>query len=413
MEFTELTEQEFTKFAENHPQFSFFQTKEIAELRERKGWQKHYVGVKDGKKILAGAMMVSKVMRFGKKIFYSPRGPLIDYDDPEIVKFFFKNLKKYLKTRGAYVFRFDPYFELQDRDIDGNVVKDGENHEQAIKNLTSLKIKIDPHPEQLKWMFALDLKTTSGKRKSRDEIKKDFRPNTRNLINKTLKTGIKVRELKKEELGDFKAMCTATAERKGFTKDDKSLKYYQDMYDLFGKNVKFEVAELDLGDYEKRLSSQQKIAEKMLKEYEKDPEKNQGRIKEAKVTIESLQKQQEKAEKIRKEDGDKIQLSCGMFLLPGKKEIIYLISGNSEKYMFFDAQYLIQWEIINLAVKNRYDRYNFYGISGIFDKSHPTYGMYEFKKGFGGHVLELIGGFEMPVSGFYYFHKLLAKIRNR
>ena len=54
---------------------------------------------------------------------------------------------------------------------------------------------------------------------------------------------------------------------------------------------------------------------------------------------------------------------------------------------------------------------NFYGISGIFDPKDKNYGMYEFKRGFGGEVQELVGEFTYPVTWIYYVHHLLRKIR--
>ena len=43
------------------------------------------------------------------------------------------------------------------------------------------------------------------------------------------------------------------------------------------------------------------------------------------------------------------------------------------------------------------------GISGNFNKDHPLYGLYTFKRGFGGVVEELIGEFDLVISPFYYF----------
>ena len=40
-------------------------------------------------------------------------------------------------------------------------------------------------------------------------------------------------------------------------------------------------------------------------------------------------------------------------------------------------------------------KYNFYGITAIFDKNDPDYGVYEFKKGFNGQVEEYIDNFEI------------------
>ena len=99
-----------------------------------------------------------------------------------------------------------------------------------------------------------------------------------------------------------------------------------------------------------------------------------------------------------------------MFILT-KPEVIYLSSGNYDEFMNFNAQYLIQWEMIKYAVNNKYDRYNFYGISGNFDKNDKDYGIYEFKTGFNGYVEELIGEYAYPTSFVYYIMKLIHKIR--
>ena len=39
--------------------------------------------------------MRAKTMRFNKKIFYAPRGLLVDYSDEETLTFFVNNIKKY------------------------------------------------------------------------------------------------------------------------------------------------------------------------------------------------------------------------------------------------------------------------------------------------------------------------------
>ena len=68
-------------------------------------------------------------------------------------------------------------------------------------------------------------------------------------------------------------------------------------------------------------------------------------------------------------------------------------------------------ELIKISVEEGQDYYNFYGITGDFDESNPLNGLYTFKKGFGGHVEELIGDFYLPINWFYYFNKLVGKIR--
>ena len=65
--------------------------------------------------------------------------------------------------------------------------------------------------------------------------------------------------------------------------------------------------------------------------------------------------------------------------------------------------------MIKYGIENGYKIYNFYGISGNFDPNDDRYGIYAFKKGFNGTVVELIGEYDIPVNRIYYF---LYKIIN-
>ena len=44
--------------------------------------------------------------------------------------------------------------------------------------------------------------------------------------------------------------------------------------------------------------------------------------------------------------------------------------------------YLLQWEGIKYALSQEKDIYDFRGVSGVLDETHPQYGLYRFKKGF-------------------------------
>jgi alanine adding enzyme len=50
------------------------------------------------------------------------------------------------------------------------------------------------------------------------------------------------------------------------------------------------------------------------------------------------------------------------------------------------------------ALNNGYSRYNFYGTFGIQGQDETGHGGYEFKKGFGGEVVQLVGDFVAPVN---------------
>ena len=70
--------------------------------------------------------------------------------------------------------------------------------------------------------------------------------------------------------------------------------------------------------------------------------------------------------------------------------------------MNFQSAYTLHYAGIKYAIDNKYKRYNFYGITGDFRKENPLYGLYLFKKSFGGKVVELLGEYDLVVSPFYY-----------
>lgn len=353
MKFVTLQESEFTKFAKKSPYKSFMQTSEIAKLREKDGWTVYYFGVKEDDKLKAVTMAVAKPTFLGKSVYYLPGGPLIDLEDTKLTNFFFKKLKSYIKSHNGYVIHIDPYYELVERDRDGEIVKDGFNHEKALKNLQNLGFIPIKNSSQPKYLFVMDLN-----KKSPDEIFKDFKQNTRNLIHRAERKGVKIRELNREELKELKAITESTSHRRNF--QDRPLSYYENMYDLFHdkKEVKFLLAEVEI---DKKITP----------------------------------------------------LSTAMFMTYGD-EVVYLFSGSDEKYMHeYNAQYLIQWRMIKYASENGFKKYNFYGIQGLPDKNSKGYGIYRFKKGFGGHVVELVGSFELPINKpFYYLHHFLSRIKN-
>jgi len=353
MIFEPITPAEFTKFAAASPYKSFMQTPEIAEYRESNGWTPYFFAVKDAKgKILAATMLVAKPTFLGKSTFIAPGGPLLDIEDTKLTQFFFKHLGRYIKSHNGYVLHISPYYELTERDRDGQPLKNGFDHQKALKNLRSLGFQPLANPNQPQYHFAIDIDDRTP-----DQLLADFKRNTRGHIRKADKAGVTVRELKREELNILKQITESTAARRDFT--DKPLSYYEQMYDLFHKKgeVKFMVAEAN------------------------------GK-----------------------------PLSAAMFMLYGS-EVVYLFSGSDERYMKeYNAQYAIQWHMIKYAAEHKFKRYNFYGISGL-PKNGDLDGIYEFKKGFAsgphGHVIELIGSFDLPINKpFCHLHSLLSKLKH-
>ena len=407
MKFQEITEKEYQKFWENHPLKTFLSAPEISKLREKSGWITYFVGVKENKKIIAATMLLAHKRHFDKYEFYSPRGYLMDFKNKELLTFFTKELKQYIKDKKGYVLRIDPYVIYKQRDIDGNIVEGGEDNSDVVENLLKLGYRkiAEENMEQVGWMFSLDLEG-----KTIDQIYKEMKPNTRNTIRKAEKFGITVNEIAYDELDKFQSIMEETGARKGF--HVRKLSYFQEMYKLFhDKNeIKYFITELDLKAYIERLTKEKREKEEKLSSLS-DAKYNEGQKKNLNNEITSIEKRITESNKIRKDTGkDVITLSGSMFMLI-QPEVIYLSSGNYEEYMNFNSQYLIQWELIKYGIENGFKKHNFYGIPAHINEHPKDYGIYEFKRGFNGYVEELIGEFALPITWHYKLFDIIHKIK--
>lgn len=405
MKFKVIDEDTFRSFLDSHCQKSFLQTPEIGKLRQKSGWEVYYVAVFEDKKIIAASMLVSRNAHFNQKEFYAPRGFLLDYNDKNLLTFFTNEVKKFIKKNKGYILRIDPYFVNVQRDTNGDIVDGGVDNRKVLDYLTELGYKRAKKEdmEQVGWMYVLDV---DGK--TEDEILKNMKPNTRNTIRKTLKNGIEIIELEKKDLKEFHKIMVETGKRKNF--HVRNLKYFEDMYDLYSPRgeIKYLITKLDLNKHIETLKNE-KLQEEKARDSLSDAKYNDGKRKAHNQTILSIEKRIKQAEDIKGKGNDIITLSGSMFILT-HPEVIYLSSGNYEEYMFYNSQYLIQWEMIKYAINNGFKRYNFYGITGNFDKDDKDYGIYEFKTGFNGYVEELIGEYHLPISPVYYIMNLIHKI---
>ena len=136
MKLVNLSKEEFKKFADNHEQITFHQTEEWANLKKVNNWKAYYVGLQDKKKIIAGALLLAKTLPIiKKKMFYSPRGFLIDYTNKELLEEFTIELKKFIKKENGIFVKIDPFVEYQEHDNNGEIVEDGYNNKVDVDGI--------------------------------------------------------------------------------------------------------------------------------------------------------------------------------------------------------------------------------------------------------------------------------------
>lgn len=334
----ELTEAELAGV--NFECDNFLQSAEMYQRYKKLGKETYIVGVREGKtgKILAAGLISGRGWHFGKKIFRVAGGWLMDYDAEnvkEILGFISKKVGEFCKAKGGIVLEISPNIISQTRDLHNNIVP-GAEHLEIKEYLEQINYKYLGEYEQAKWIFVLNLEG-----KTADELFKNFRQNHRWLIRRAMKDGVRVRELSIDELDILKKIAEEAGERHGFK--DPEVEYYRSMKESFGEKVRFVVAELP-------------------------------------------------AEKIGGKTGEWVPLAASMFVNDGR-EMVYLYSGSVRKMQKYSGIYLIQWEMIQEAVKTGCRRYNFYGTKPVEGN-----GVYLFKRGFKGNIEELLGTFALPLS---------------
>ena len=231
-----------------------------------------------------------------------------------------------------------------------------------------------------------------------------------------LPDGIRVRELAYDELDILYDIVNRTGERRGF--EYLPLSYYQQQLKTFGDHAKAYLSYLDLDDYMARIHAEQQKEEQNVETAQEGLRENPhsknstNRLKSAQSHLEALKKREDEAVKLREECGSIVPLAAALFLFYGK-EVIYLTSGSNDQYKKFKGPYALQWALIRMTLHQGYDRYNFYGISGLFEKDEDGYGVFDFKRGFHADVVELLGDFIMPIHArAYKNYQRLQKLKH-
>ena len=163
----------------------------------------------------------------------------------------------------------------------------------------------------------------------------EFKQKWRYNIRLATKKGVTVKEGTKEDLKDFHKIMIETGSRDGFI--IRPLEYFEKMYDELAPNHM-----------------------KLLMAYHEDK-----------------------------------PISGIIPIMYGNKTW-YLYGASSNAHRNLMPNYLLQWEMIKQAIQNKCDVYDFRGVSGVVDESHPQYGLYRFKKGFGAEFTEFIGEVYLP-----------------
>ena len=410
MKFVELEDKEFDSFAIKHECSSFMEHSSFAHLKAKNGWNYKIFGLKDDKKIVAATILMSKNLPFGKKMFYAPRGYLLDYNNEKLFKEFNDEIVNYCKKNKGMFLKIDPYIVYKQRDKDGNIVDGGLDNSKIVEMIKKEGfIHQDEDkgnkPLQIQHMYWIRLKD-----RTLDDVMKDMTSKTRQMIRKNERRGVVIREGSIDDFDEFDKIMMNTGSRKNFASRDKE--YNKEMYEEYGsgKLQKIMLADIEIEKTLNRFKEEYSLLKKEIESYES----GEKTIKEAKLNqkkdeLVHLEKDIKEFEELYKKYGEIKTIGAITYFVYGN-EVLSFLGGSYDDFIEYQPFYTLHYEMIKYAIENKYNYYNFYGISKNLTESDPMYGVYLFKKGFGGEVVELIGEYDYKLSFTYYLYKIAYRV---
>lgn len=417
MLFKELNEIEYENFASTHQQANFLQSVAAGKRRMTDGWVMHLVGVVDEDKVVAGAMLSSRDVVFGLSDFECQHGPLLDYDDENLVDFFMRGIINYVKANKGLGIRINPNVPLNHRDGQNNdsIIDDGYDGQKYVNSIVKAgfsKLEVDKDPLLLRWYYKKNMVGIN----SEEDLFNSVSLKTRQNMQRAGRLGVKIESVWTEDLDDFIKLMESTSLRRKF--NNRSVSYYKTLLECFGhERAMCLMAKIDIAQYLKGLNERlsQESAELEACKLKAAKSKMAARIADHENQVELLNKKIAEAKLM---PGKEIVTAGAIFINYGA-ELVYLSSGAYTEYSKFCSTYAIQLYAMKYAIDHKIPMYNFYGTKGSFCDNPDMDGVYEFKKGFSGYLEEQIGFFykgtrpaiNMLLSILRFARHILAKIK--
>lgn len=384
-----INAEEFDKFVKSFPSTSFMQTSPWASVKS--SWGHDFVGMYDNNKLVCAALILKRNLFLGKKLFYIPRGLVIDYKNKELLSEFVSNLKKYAKANGAIDIKIDPFICFNEDNIQNIRKNKGlevrksftKDTEKIVNNLKSLGFVHGGYRKEVnayiqpRYTMAISLKDNNDKLLDKETLRRSFPKNTRNYIG-TYQTDRGVEFNYSKNIEDVKYlvdMLHCTEERQHIAL--RSEKYFKKVMECFKDNAILFFARVDIDKYIEFLK--------------KDMEENANKK-------EFNEKQMKEAQEIKKEYGSKPLAGATIVMMPtcnrGIKTASFLYAGTNTKILpSLKITNGLMFYRLSYCLDNGCDYCDLGGIDGSLEDHLAT-----FKSKFNPNVLELVGEFDLIIN---------------
>ena len=377
---TDINNEKYTEFIKSHKHGNMMQAIEWSSIKNT--WGAVRVAVSDDEdNIIAAAQVLTR-----KGLWYVPRGPILDYNNKELLGFFLTNLKKFAKTKQAKLVKLDIPIAVKDeklanfKDVDVD-----RSNDELIKTFKSYGYN---HKG-----FSLDMSSTIQPRfntvtKLEKPIPDLFSKDTRRLIRDADKKFVEVRRCGKENLDDFLFALACTEKRKNISL--RGREYFENLIDTFGDNALLYISYINV---EKALKECHNRKENLEKEIEELGEKSPKKKRTLEEQVAGIDKLIVLFNGLEIEDKSKDQvISAAITIAYGNHaEIIY--AGMNEDFAKLPAQYKVFSDTMKKAQEMGISEVSMGGIEGSLNDS-----LLGFKSKFSPNIVEYYGEFDLVIS---------------
>lgn len=387
-----------TNFVSQHPYAHHMKTHHWGEFLRGGRTQILYYGLYDPQ--LAATAMVIEQTAFGRKYWYIPFGPCVDYNDEGLLVKVLQTIKKESIKHNVFFVRIDPNQERREHTQSGEVVEDGYNYEAIAATIEQCGFEHLGYCYgysgnwQPRFTYRLNIASPI------EELIKNSYKENQTYLRKNTRRSITVRHGTEDELKYLETFGIELATKLGFAY--KTKEYFAEIMHHYKDNHLYLLAEANL--QQACLNIQEDIQALSLQvEQLQGKVRNQGRIKEITREINNLSEELLQIEEWQQAAGGTVVLGAGLFVYVGCHSFD-LFMYSQKGLTNFRSPISIHYAAMDLLQQRGVTEYDFVGISGSLDRNDLYYGLYDFKRRFNGRFIEYLGEFDLVN------HRLLYKL---
>ncbi len=407
MRFVRLTAEAYATFMRTAERQFVPQMPEYGLARQADGYTVEFLGVVDGPTREAEEVIGAGLLLFQpwKKFFQRGLmnyGPTLDWENSELVRFFFTELTTFLRKSHPRVLavRICPLVHKNFYE-DINVIEEsklGKDIDIQFRSLGMTRIDKEFYEQpdiQIRYIYT---KNISGM--SFEEATATLSKGLRRRFHNEGRYGVEVRFLPPEEFHVFDELHESTAARTrmaGITSSSEDL-YCNLMKELGPERAFLCVAYLSPVRYLEQIHGERAELQERLTILEaRKPTKARDRdIDQVTKRLGLLDEQEVTAQQTLDEYGDNIPFNSALSFVAGK-EIILLLGGMDKRFSSYARDYPVERAMFKLACEMGLEVYNTFGVSGVFDETAVDAPVLAFKRWLNGNVEEFIGTYVLPV----------------